>query len=59
MLEILKNLPKNKIKIQETDSDNRLDFEQEMDYTLKKNQELYKKVCHDTAVNTGVNPVIA
>jgi len=44
LLEILKNLPKNKIQIQEIDSDNHLDFEQAMDYTLKKNKELYKRL---------------
>ncbi len=44
LLEILKNLPKNKIQIQEIDSNNRLDFEQTINYTLKKNQELYKRL---------------
>ncbi|MDP1667053.1 MAG: hypothetical protein Q8L79_18265 [Methylobacter sp.] len=44
LLEILENLPKHKIKIQETGSDNRLDFEQAMDYTLDKNKELYKRL---------------
>lgn len=44
LLEILENLPKHKIKIQEVDSDNRLDFEQAMDYTLDKNKELYKRL---------------
>jgi len=44
LLEILENLPKHKIKIQETDSDNRLDFEQAMDYALDKNKELYKRL---------------
>lgn len=44
LLEILENLPKNKIKIQETANDNRLDFEQAMDYALDKNQELYKRL---------------
>ncbi|NOQ35521.1 MAG: hypothetical protein GQ569_06450 [Methylococcaceae bacterium] len=42
LLEILKNLPKNKVKIQEVNEDNSLDFEQAMAYTLKKNSELYK-----------------
>lgn len=36
LLEILKNLPKNKIKIQEIKEKSNLDFEQTMDYTLKK-----------------------
>jgi ribosomal protein S3AE len=44
LLEILENLPKHKIKIQEVDSDNCLDFEQAMDYTLDKNKELYKRL---------------
>lgn len=44
LLEILENLPKHKIKIQEMDSDNRLDFEQAMDYVLDKNEELYKRL---------------
>ena len=44
LLELLENLPKHKIKIQEMDSDNRLDFEQAMDYALDKNQELYKRL---------------
>lgn len=45
LLEILENLPKHKIKIQETaSSDNRLDFEQAMDYALDKNKELYKRL---------------
>jgi hypothetical protein len=44
LLEILENLPKHKIKIQETGSDNRLDFEQAMDYALDKNKELYKRL---------------
>jgi hypothetical protein len=34
LLEILENLPKHKIKIQEMGSDNRLYFEQAMDYAL-------------------------
>ena len=42
LLEILQNLPENKIKIQEQDSDNTLNFEQAVDYTLDKNKELYK-----------------
>ena len=44
LLEILENLPKHKIKIQEADSDNRLSFEEAMDYTLDKNKELYNRL---------------
>ena len=44
LLELLKNLPKNKIQIQEIDSENPLTFEQAMSYTLKKNDELYKRL---------------
>lgn len=44
LLEILENLPKHKIKIQEADSGNRLSFEQAMDYTLDKNKKLYKRL---------------
>jgi hypothetical protein len=44
LLEILENLPKHKIKIQEPGSDNSLDFEQAMDYALDKNKELYKRL---------------
>ncbi len=44
LLEILQNLPENKIKIQEQDSDNTLNFEQAVDYTLDKNKELYKRL---------------
>lgn len=44
LLEILENLPKHKIKILEADSDNRLSFEEAMDYTLDKNKELYKRL---------------
>ncbi|WP_340121793.1 hypothetical protein [Methylobacter svalbardensis] len=44
LLEILENLPKHKIKIQVTDSDNHLDFEQSMDYAMDKNKELYKRL---------------
>lgn len=42
LLEVLKNLPENKIKIQEIKEDKNIDFEQAMDYTLKKNAELYE-----------------
>ena len=44
LLELLKNLPKNKIHIQEIDGENPLTFEQAMSYTLKKNDELYKRL---------------
>ncbi len=44
LLEILKNLPKNKIKIQELATNNNLGFEQAMDCTLDKNKELYKRL---------------
>jgi len=44
LLEILKKIPESKIKIQELDSVKNLSFEQAMDYTLKKNQELYKRL---------------
>ena len=44
LLEILKKLPENKIKIQEQDSEKNLSFEQAMDYTLDKNNELYKRL---------------
>ena len=44
LLEILKNLPASKLKIQEQVPDNSLEFEQAMDYTLEKNKELYKRL---------------
>jgi len=44
LLEMLKKLPKSKIKIQELDSTNNLSFEQAMDYTLEKNKQLYKRL---------------
>ena len=44
LLEILQNLPKNKIKILEQPADNSLNFEQAMNYTLDKNKELYKRL---------------
>ncbi len=44
LLEILKNLPKNKIKIQEQGTNKNLGFEQAMEYTLDKNKELYKRL---------------
>ena len=42
LLEILKNLPKSKIKIEKLD--NHFSFEQAMDYTLDKNKQLYKRL---------------
>jgi hypothetical protein len=54
LLEILENLPKHKIKIQETDSDNRLDFEQAMDYALDKNKKLYKRVIEQSGGAMGI-----
>jgi len=44
LLEMLKKLPKSKIKIQELDSANNFNFEQAMDYALEKNKELYKRL---------------
>jgi hypothetical protein len=44
LLEMLKKIPKSKIKIQELDSTNNLSFEQAMDYTLEKNKQLYKRL---------------
>lgn len=44
LLEILKNLPESKIKIQEEESESSLNFRQAMDYTLEKNKELYKRL---------------
>ncbi len=52
LLEILENLPKHKIKIQETESDNRLDFEQAMDYTLDKTKSCIS-ACPDAIINAG------
>ncbi len=44
LLEILKNLPKNKVIIQELENDNQLSFEQAMAHTLDKNKELYRRL---------------
>lgn len=44
LLEILKNLPENKIKIQEQGTNKPLGFEQAVDYTIDKNKELYKRL---------------
>ncbi len=52
LLEILENLPKHKIKIQETGSDNRHDFEQAMDYTLDKTKSCING-CPNAIINAG------
>ncbi len=44
LLDILKNLPKNKIQIKEQATDKDLSFEQAMNYTLDKNKDLYKRL---------------
>ena len=44
LLKILKNLPENKIKIQEFGNDHCLNFEQATKHTLDKNKELYKRL---------------
>ena len=44
LLEILKNLPENKIKIQELDNDNCLNFKQATEHALDKNKALYKRL---------------
>jgi hypothetical protein len=44
LLEMLKKIPKSKIKIQELDSTNDLSFEQATNYALEKNKELYKRL---------------
>jgi hypothetical protein len=44
LLEILKSLPENKIKIQELGNDNCLNFEQATEHTLDKNEALYKRL---------------
>ena len=44
LLEILRNLPESKIKIQEQTCDENPGFEQAMDITLDKNKELYKRL---------------
>lgn len=44
LLEILRNLPESKIKIQEQTCDENPGFEQAMDLTLNKNKELYKRL---------------
>jgi hypothetical protein len=41
LLEMLKKLPKSKIKM---DSTNHLNFEQAANYALEKNKELYKRL---------------
>ena len=42
LLEVLKNLPASKIKIQEQETVKTLSFEQAMDETLEQNKEFYK-----------------
>ncbi|NOQ63348.1 MAG: hypothetical protein GQ582_02400 [Methyloprofundus sp.] len=44
LLEVLKNLPTNKIKIIEHEDPAELSFEQAMEHTLDKNAELYKRL---------------
>jgi len=45
LLEILKNLPKSKIIIQEENTEmNGLDFDKAMDYALDKNKKLYERL---------------
>jgi hypothetical protein len=45
LLEILKNLPKSKIIIQEENTEMEgLDFDKAMDYALHKNKELYERL---------------
>jgi hypothetical protein len=45
LLEILKNLPKNKIIIQEENTEmDGLDFDKAMDYALDKNKKLYERL---------------
>ncbi len=45
LLEILKNLPKSKIIIQEENTEMEgLDFDKAMDYALDKNKELYERL---------------
>jgi len=44
LLEVLKNLPASKVKIQEQKTVKTLSFEQAMDETLEQNKELYKRL---------------
>ncbi len=44
LLEILKNLPENKIKIQELSNNNCLNFTQATNHALNKNKSLYKRL---------------
>ncbi len=44
LLEVLKNLPENKIKIQELNNKNCLNFTQATNHTLNKNKSLYKRL---------------
>jgi hypothetical protein len=58
LLEILENLPKHKIKIQETASNNRLDYEQAMDYALDKTKSCISS-CPDAIINAGAGFKVA
>jgi hypothetical protein len=44
LLEILKKLPENKIKIQELNNKNCLNFTQATNHALNKNKSLYKRL---------------
>ena len=44
LLEVLKNLPASKIKIQEQKTVKTLSFKQAMGETLEQNKELYKRL---------------
>ncbi len=44
LLEILKKLPENKIKIQELNNKNCLNFTQATNHVLNKNKSLYKRL---------------
>ena len=57
LLELLKNLPKNKIQLQEIDNENPLTFEQ-ANCTLKKMMSCIN-VCHDSIINAGTDFTIA
>ena len=44
LLEVLNNLPANKITIVEAKKSKTLSFEEAMEYTLDKNKELYQRL---------------
>lgn len=44
VLELLKTVPENKIKIQLITKQDEMEFEDAMDYVLNKNHELYKRL---------------